>query len=645
MVFAQLFLTLLILLVCSFAPGFLIVRRFRWSAMERFCGCVGLSFILVWLAVWVLYLTGANGAAGCFAVSGACAVVAAIAWREIRALFRDVRVRQAALGFAFLLGWTLLVLSIIRHYSGAGWTGDWLEQFSRSLFFLHHFPKDSEMFGGYRITSRPPGLNVLAAFTMAQAGDRFEVLQLTYTFLNLLLFLPCCLMMPVLGRARKGAMVVLAGIFACSPFVIVNATYTGAKSFAAFYVVLGIGFYLAGWRKRNLPRTVAAFLALAAGVLAHYSAAPYAIFFALHYLIAVFPQRAGRWRELAAIASMSGALVMAWFGWTIATFGVKGTIMAPVNTSVAYGPKDESGYIVKFVANLFDTIVPHVLRTPSLMHAFDQPNFAGYVRDNSFVIYQTNLIFAMGVIGGPLVVWFLIRAMRDPVTPRRHFWLALIGFSVLVGLLVVGERDYFGVGHLTLLAMFALGLTLLATRFGTARSVALIIVAGCAIDFCFGVFLHARVEHLENTPQRTVFSGLTIGNAGIDIATPGPDSLSSAAWGNWFRKHQYALSEKWSRDLAAFRPNDPALEPTKAAIRPTLEQSIRDEDRVWHGWYRSHGGEIVFFGDHFGDSDLPSVLLALVAAGLLGRMAKQAPRADKVKVAVAAPRPRTRKKR
>jgi hypothetical protein len=617
LVFAQSALTLTILLVCCFAPGFFFVRKFRLSAMEKLSGSVGLSFILVWLAVWVLYLAGANGSAGCFAISGVCAILAAVVWRDTAVLFRSVRVRHAALGFAFLLFWTLLVLSIIRHYSGAGWRGDWLEQFSRSLFFLNHFPKDSEMFGGYRITSRPPGLNVLAAFTTAQAGDAFAVFQLTYTFLNLLLFFPCCLIMPVLGRARRRATLVLAAIFACSPFIIVNATFTGAKSFAAFYVVLGIAFYLAGWRKRDRLRTAFAFLMLAAGLLAHYSAAPYCVFFALHYLIVVFPKRDGKWKELAAIAGFSGALLLAWFGWTFATYGVRGTFMAAVNTSVAYGPKDENGYVMKFLANLFDTTVPHVLRTPSLMHAFDQPSLAGYIRDNSFVIYQTGLIFAMGIFGGPLVVWFLIRSFRNPATPLRNFWLALIAFSVMVGLLVVGERDYYGVGHLTLLSMFALGLALLAVRFGSSRVVVLLVVAGCAIDFGLGVFLHARVQHMENTPGRTVFNGLTISGAGVDIGTPGPDSLSSAAWGNWFRKHEYALSRQWTRDLAALRPNDPALEPAKAELRPTLEKSLRDEEDIWHGWYRAHGGEIVFFGDHFGDSDVTSAILAILAIALL----------------------------
>src|SRR5262249_725221 len=156
-------------------------------------------------------------------------------------------------------------------------------------------------------------------------------------------------------------------------------------------------------------------------------------------------------------------------------------------------------------------------------------------------------------------------------TPLRNFWIALIAFSIAVGLLVVGERDHYGVAHLTLLSMFALGLTLLASRFCSSRAVAWLIVAGCAIDFGLGVFFQGGVEPLENPPGHAVFATLTVNDAGIDFPAP-PDALSQPAWSNWFRKHQFGLSEKWLSEIDKFRPNDPAVEPAKSAIRPTLDQ-------------------------------------------------------------------------
>jgi hypothetical protein len=277
------------------------------------------------------------------------------------------------------------------------------------------------------------------------------------------------------------------------------------------------------------------------------------------------------------------------------------------------------------------------------MHQFDQPNAAGYLRDSTFVIYQGNLIFAMGIFGGALVIWFLVRALRRPDTPLRNFWIAMIAFTAGVGLLVVGERDYFGVGQLTLVPLFALGLTLLANRFGSSRGVAMLIVAGCAIDFGLGVFLQARMEHLENTPTHAVFGTLALAGDNIDFPMP-PDTLSQPAWANWFRKHQVGLSRKWLHELDGFRPGDPAVEPSKAALRPTLEKAIADEQRVWHGWYGAHGGEVTFLGDHFDDSDVMSGVLAILAAGVLWTMARQIPRPHPVKVAAAKERPVRKKK-
>ena len=47
-------------------------------------------------------------------------------------------------------------------------------------------------------------MNVLAAFFLGLTQDRFEIFQFVFVFLNLLVFLPCCLAMPMLGRVPQG---------------------------------------------------------------------------------------------------------------------------------------------------------------------------------------------------------------------------------------------------------------------------------------------------------------------------------------------------------------------------------------------------------------------------------------------------------
>src|SRR5438309_1133585 len=43
----EILLTLVLLVVCCFAPGFYFVRRFAWSGLEKLCGSIALSLTLV----------------------------------------------------------------------------------------------------------------------------------------------------------------------------------------------------------------------------------------------------------------------------------------------------------------------------------------------------------------------------------------------------------------------------------------------------------------------------------------------------------------------------------------------------------------------------------------------------------------------
>ena len=146
----QLGLLLCLLMVCSFAPGFYCVRRLPWGPMEKLSGGIGLSLVLLYLASWGIYCFGPREAGGaCAAISAVCVLLGILARQEIRALIGSWRVRRAVLGQAFLLLWAMVMLAAIRHYSGLGWGGDWLEHFQRSLFFLHRFPGDTPILGGY----------------------------------------------------------------------------------------------------------------------------------------------------------------------------------------------------------------------------------------------------------------------------------------------------------------------------------------------------------------------------------------------------------------------------------------------------------------------------------------------------------------
>src|SRR5215510_5558818 len=120
-----------LLIVCCFSPGFFFVRRLRWSPMEKLCASIGLSIILLYLDTWIVYLaaggdSGSRMPAAPFALSSlVCAVLAILAWKDLFRLVRSFRVKRALLGYGFLLLWTVVVLGMIRVYSGGPWSGDW----------------------------------------------------------------------------------------------------------------------------------------------------------------------------------------------------------------------------------------------------------------------------------------------------------------------------------------------------------------------------------------------------------------------------------------------------------------------------------------------------------------------------------------
>src|SRR5580698_2912075 len=101
MLLYQLGLLLLLLSVCSFAPGFFFVRKLRWNPLEKLCGSIGLSLILLYLASWAIYCAGPRGNGMAvqrwpyIAVSVVCAAMGAASWPDIMRLLRAAQVRQA----------------------------------------------------------------------------------------------------------------------------------------------------------------------------------------------------------------------------------------------------------------------------------------------------------------------------------------------------------------------------------------------------------------------------------------------------------------------------------------------------------------------------------------------------------------------
>ena len=580
--------------ICSIAPGFFFVRRLHWSPLEKLNGAVGLSLVLVYCASFLVYATHADSRLY-WAISAASVILGLVAWRDFARLFRARQVRRALAVFGLLLGWCLAVLLLIRHYSGGGWGYDWSEHFQRALFFRDYLPLDTR-FGVYHLAARPPMMNVLAAFVLAQTGGGFETFSAIFTFLNVLAVLPCALLMRLFG-GRYAPLFLLAPLFACNPAFVENATYTWTKLLAAFFVLFGIWLYLAGSRKKDGVRTVAAFIALAAGLLVHYSVGPYLVVIAAHYGVRVVTE--SRWREAVIGAAISLTLVATWIGWSVANYGATATLKT--NTSVTAAEEwKASGHSTteKVLANLASSILPHPLIPSASMDFFPQKSRAGYVRDYTFLLYQTNVVFGIGLIGGPLVLFLIWRALK-----KQLFWQFFLPAAIILGVAVHGERDVFGVAHVTLQPIVLLGITFLAARFAYLGAMRWLIVVGCLLDVSLGALLQTRVQSLD---RDTGTFGFAIADSSIDWQT----TLSRPTLANWYEKEGRAtLAEILQRPEVKAKPE------LEAAVSAQLA-SLRDNDkRWWGGWFARNGDRIAFLGDY---ARPYATLIYVVLAGLLG---------------------------
>jgi hypothetical protein len=281
---------------------------------------------------------------------------------------------------------------------------------------------------------------------------------------------------------------------------------------------------------------------------------------------------------------------------------------------------------VRIAGNMLRTLVPAFLRNPEGFGMFHQNNQWGDLRDQFFAIFQTNLIFALGLVGGPFALWLLYRAFRAGAGGREpFFWALFIPAIFVMGIAVVGEVDIMGLTHLTLLPLVALGVTLVAAAFPWRRAMAALLMTGCAAGFLLGIFLQLRVENLDNSAQRTIFPHPRLQDHVFRVGTPPPDSLNPTAWGNWFIKNRDLVYLDGIRELET----EPT--PQNLAVIAKYHVDIGQNSYNFGGWYGRHGGHVTFLGDDlagpsFADLDIPSVVMLLLFAGLMSALWRESMR-------------------
>ncbi len=485
-----------------FGLGLPIVVRLPLRTDEKLGLAPAAGLIVIYLAAFAIYALDVPS--WCFLILPAAALTGVIARRAvIRDLLRDPETRRLLAAVAIWAGWVLGFLALVRSYFGvgAGATGDWVEHFQRAEFFLGHWPLDYRFIWLYPLPARPPLANLATGAFLALTQRDFVCFQAFAALESSLVFLPGWLLCRRFNAAPSAVRVFLLVCMA-NPLLLHNATYPWTKLITAYFVLCGAYLFLEGLDRRQRGYFAACFLLLSAGLLAHYSAGPYGVVLAAIYLLAHRRQ----WFHRAFLASTGRLIVVSllllatWFGWSWRHYGWRETVAS--NTAVTATHASSLGdFAEQKLGNLVSSLVPRPLRDTaggpgelfSPLATLDQ---VGYQ------FYQLTLPFAFGVTGFVFLIWRLGRSLRrsaeapPTASVRRRFWLGFVPAVILVGVVVNGAYDRYGVAHICLQPLVVLGLAFLAAEVprlsGRLRR---IFWAGVTLDFLYGVALHFAAEH------------------------------------------------------------------------------------------------------------------------------------------------------
>ncbi len=489
----------LILLVCAFGPGFVLIRRCRWPGLDTVVASVGVSLILVYAAAFLGFVLGL-GPWFNFIVTIACGAALVASWRDVQVLWRQPRVRALVWALLGLQVWMVGTLLLIRHYSGGDSCCDWVEHYQRTTHFIEPRPDDFLFIDRYLLTARPPLQNVVAAHVLSQTGISFAAYQVVFALTSALMFLPVALMARLSARRGFSRFGLLAIVCAANPMFFVNTTYPWTKALTVFFVVLGLWCYLRGWRKPGRFYLPVAFLFLGAGILVHYSAVPYALALGLHYLFVLWRRQPRRVGAVLAVVGLPALLLLTWFGWSLGTFGVEGTFLAN-STAEGFGPRGWREDLLTIAGNVVDTL------RPSLFDSSPGQTALRVVTDRSFMLYQVNLFFGIGSIASLVAVGLLGRGFRTPWPAALGTKVAVASFLVWIIVAGVGVHGARQTTGLAFIALQPLIYTVVALVVGQMAILPVwvrrLFLVGLTIDFVAGVVLQVFMQSQMATWART----------------------------------------------------------------------------------------------------------------------------------------------
>jgi hypothetical protein len=480
------------------APGLWLTKRSRTAPLERLTLAIGLSGTVLYLLSFGVYAF-ALPVAFLFLLLGAVSLSLAFCVRDFVQLAADDSVRAALGAFVFLTVWTAWHVLIIRSFAGGGWFGDWFEHFQRTAFFRFRVPLDSLLLGRYWLPARPPMMNVLTSYFLSFAPVEFSFFQTSCVAMATLVVFPLVLFCEHSTYPRARFVALLVFLIALNPLFMENATYPWTRNLANFYILSGLYFYWRGFLATDATKIGIALVFLASALLTHYSAGPYVVGIVGHLSLRFGILRFLRDRSFVALGAFAILILATWFGWSLVHYGW--AITAGSNTTVL-GAQGHSltDFGEKLALNFWNTVIPHWLRHVDGKW-IEQDLFWGRVRDSAFLVFQTNLIAAVGVTAGLLLLFqfgseFHRDRHRDPVW---RFWAEIVTAVIVLSIGVSGQPDDFGAAHVCLQPLVLLALVRLSEiAWEHGAMWRCVLGLGVFVGYALGIALHFGLQSIDD---------------------------------------------------------------------------------------------------------------------------------------------------
>ncbi len=455
----------------------------------RLAAALGGGLLLFFFVGFAIYLLGAPWT--CLWIFPPLAALDA--WFR-RARLRDLLgapdVGAALTGWLLVAAWCLGWQALVATYAGGGWAGDWAEHYDRARFFAFHLPADFRFLGFNPLAARPPLANLVIGALLALTDGAIAHFQVFATLLGSLVCFPVFALAQRHGASRR-ELGVLTVLLMLNPMFLQNATFPWTKLAAAFFIVLALVCLPHPGEK---PAGIGAVLGwLAAGMLAHYSAAPWIIALAVAWLV----MARGAWnaavrREV--FLGLAAALLLAapWALWGSWRYGFATMVHAPATLTLV--PNLGPGARLAIAAgNTYHMFLPNW--DSSILALFaTEPDWQCRLHDIAFTLYQQNLLVAFGLGNLGLALWL---ATRNLSSAAARSWLIAGPLAVVGGAVVSTGPIDMGSAHICLQPLVFAGLTWIAVRGAAAPAwLRRLWLAGLAVDFVLGIALHFSLQSL-----------------------------------------------------------------------------------------------------------------------------------------------------